>query len=309
MPVDRPSRLDACARALGAVVAALSLASCYKPNIKDGGFLCSAKNECPDGFTCASDNRCYRVPPIVTPPVDGGGADLPVEMAPPRPDGGAEGGMCTPPTPLCADEPDAGEACSPACQRGCACGRCNVVDGKPTCVAAGTVKLGELCNPNADNCAPGLICLPETCGNGLARCYRHCTMGATAGAQCEGSACTIRILDGNGNETPYFTCDVPPSACNPVDGSGCPSLSLNCYLNGTQTLCDCPDPTKQGMNNAPCTFYSDCAPGFICISGVDKQTSPHCHFVCDTSHPGYCPQTEPNCVPSATGAQYGYCSM
>ena len=302
MPVDRPRRLDArpAPMAVGwaALWAALSFASCYKPSIKDGGLVCSPANACPDGYTCAADHRCWTVPPVDS------GMDLGKDTAPPKDTG--EGGVCVSPTPLCAAGPSAGEACSPACQRGCTCGRCNVVDGKPTCVAAGTVKLGDPCNPSADDCEPGLICLLETCGNGLARCYRHCT----SNDQCDGTACTITIDDSKGNPTPYTTCDVPPRACNPVDGSGCPNQALNCYLtSANETLCDCPgNVAKQGMNNDPCTIYSDCAAGFICISGVDGQTTPHCHFVCDVAKPS-CPSSEPRCVPAGTGSKYGYCAM
>jgi hypothetical protein len=176
-------------------------------------------------------------------------------------------------------------------------------------VPAGTVKLGELCNANADNCAPGLICLLEPCGNGLARCYQHCTKDD----QCNATACTIPIQDSKGNDTSYRTCDVPPRTCNPVDGSGCPSLSFNCYLtSASQTLCDCPGAGKLGQNNDPCTIYNDCAEGYICISGVNGQTTPHCHFVCDVSKAS-CPANgdggTQSCVPSGAGAKYGFCSL
>ena len=94
-------------------------------------------------------------------------------------DGGGEP-MCTTPTPLCADGPAAGARRAARRASGAArAGRCNVVDGKPACVPLGRSKLGDVCNANADNCAPGLICLLETCGNGLARCYQHCTKDAS----------------------------------------------------------------------------------------------------------------------------------
>jgi hypothetical protein len=288
-------------------IAALSLASCYKPSIQDNGFLCSPKRECPDGYKCGADNHCSLMP-LKNPPADSG-MDLKPDMMTTMPDAGGETSMCTPPAALCAAGPAAGEVCSPACQKGCDCGRCNVVDGKPTCVAAGTVKLGEVCTPAADNCGPGLICLLEMCGNGLARCYRHCTTND----QCDGTACTIPIDDIKGNPTSYTTCDVPPRDCNPVAAAGggsCPDPALNCYLtSANQTLCDCPTrPASQGGNNAECTIYSDCAAGFICIAGVNGQTTPHCHFVCDVAKPS-CPNSEPRCVPAGTGAKYGYCSM
>jgi len=308
MPAARRRHPEPAACAFAVALAALSFSGCFKPNVLDGGLQCATSGKrCPDGFQCGADNRCERMP-VTVPPDAGTDAvsvpDAKKDMATST-DGG-DGGACVPVTPLCADEPDAGEACSPSCQRGCGCGqRCNVVDRKPACVPTGTVPLGELCNPNADDCAPGLICLRETCGNGLARCYRHCTNDG----QCDGVACTINIADGQNNPTSYYTCDVPPRACNPVDGTGCPSLSFNCYLtSANQTLCDCPGMGKQGMNNDTCTLYSDCAPGFICISGVDGQTSPHCHFVCDVSKGG-CTAAEPTCTPTIGGAKFGYCSM
>src|SRR5689334_4542358 len=37
----------------------VSLATCYKPNVKDGGLACASDKECPDGLKCASDNHCW----------------------------------------------------------------------------------------------------------------------------------------------------------------------------------------------------------------------------------------------------------
>ncbi len=320
MPVARPRALDARARAVAVLVAAFSVGGCYKPTITDNGFLCASTGKaCPDGFTCV-DNHCTSMPDKTQPPpqMDSGGMDVMMTM---MSDGGTDAGpMCMAPAALCPAGPAAGEACSAACQRGCACGRCNIVDGVPVCVAAGSVKLGDVCLPSADNCGPGLICLLEMCGSGLARCYRHCTTND----QCDATACTIGIEDSQGNPTPYMTCDVPPQTCNPVavgSGSGCPDPALNCYLtSANQTLCDCPSrPASQGGNNAECTIYSDCAAGFICIKipGLDMQGTARCHFVCDISAPS-CPTSAgadggapvpQRCMPTGTGAKYGYCSI
>jgi hypothetical protein len=296
-------------RAVVVVAAVVPLVGCYKPNVTDNGFRCSSTGkQCPDGYKCGADGLC-SIHPVTKPPPDSG-----METKPPMMDAGEAGSdsVCSAPPALCAAGPAGGDVCSPACQKGCACGRCNVVDGKPACVPAGTVKLGDVCTAGAaDNCAPGLICLIESCGNGLARCYRHCT----ANDQCDGTACTIAIDDDKGAPTSYTTCDVPPRVCDPVAGTGCPDPALNCYLtSANQTLCDCPtSPAMQGMNNAPCTIYSDCASGFICISGVNGQTTPHCHFVCDVANPS-CPAAagdggQMHCVPAGTGAKYGYCAM
>jgi hypothetical protein len=293
------------------IAAALSLGSCYKPKILDGGFVCGPGGACPDGFKCGADMRCSIMPVTVMPMPDsgmGGGTDA--KDARPMTEAGGETTMCAPAAPLCAAGPAVGDVCSPSCQTGCgSCERCNVIEGKAACVPAGTVKLGELCNATADNCAPGLICLLESCGNGLARCYRHCT----ADNQCDGTACTIAIQDSKGNNTTFKTCDVPQRACNPVDGMGCPDLAFNCYLtSANQTLCDCPSkPPGQGGNNALCNVYSDCDLGYICIAGVNGQALPHCHFVCDVAKPA-CPAAGDggmqNCIPAGTGAKFGYCA-
>jgi hypothetical protein len=299
-----------CSSSLAAcVIAGLALAGCYKPNITDNGFLCAPTGkQCPDGFRCGSDGRCSINPaPPPPPPVDSGTETQVMTDASDARDAG-EVAMCVPAAPLCQDAPAGSDACSPSCQTGCDCGqRCNVVNGSPSCVSIGTVKLGDVCNPNKDNCGAGLICLLEPCGNGLGRCYRHCT----SADQCDGTACTIFIQNEAGINTTFKTCDVPARACDPVIGTGCADPALNCYLtNANRTLCDCPgNPTKPGMNNDPCLVYSDCAEGFICISGVNGQTSAHCHFVCEVGKAGSCPGSEPNCNPTVVGAKYGYCSM
>jgi hypothetical protein len=321
MPVDNRRSRDARALARAGrvgIIAALSFVSCYKPKILDGGFLCSADGVCPDGFQCGADNRCEINPVIVT-PMDSGAAGSGMDAKDAKPmmsEAGGEAGACTMPTaPLCAAGPAAGDVCSPSCQRGCeGCDRCNVVDAKATCTPSGTKKLGEVCNASADNCAPGFICLLESCGNGLARCYQHCT----ADGQCTApAACTIPIQDSKGNNTSFKTCDVPEQDCNPVDGSGCPDPALNCYLtNANQRLCDCQTKNVgQGGNNVPCNLYSECDQGYICIAGVNGQPTAHCHVVCDVANPA-CPMasspdggaTQQVCVPAGTGAKFGYCA-
>ena len=312
MLTARPRFLAAGTRA--SVVAALALTSiaCYKPNITDNGFQCSVARECPDGYTCGADNHCSLHPLTVVKPVDSGMDTSMVTTV----DGGADAMMCaTPVTPLCGAGPAAGDTCSPSCQNGCgACMRCNVVDGKTACVPPGTVMLGDVCTPgDVDNCAPGLICLLEMCGNGLARCYRHCTTNE----QCGGTACTITINDNDNQPTPFTTCDVPARTCDPVaPTTGCPDPALGCYLTseGT-TLCDCPGkPATQGGNGAACNLYSDCAPGFFCVASGNGQTTPHCHFVCNVAAPS-CPQDPSTpgvptpCLPAGTGSSYGYCAI
>jgi hypothetical protein len=263
----------------------ISGVGCYNPKIQEGGFLCAtAGTRCPEGFSCAADNRCRKNPV-------------------PIPDAGEPMCKSPPVTPTCQEAARAGNDCNPTCQKGCDCGRCNVVGSVARCVPTGTMKLGEICTlGNADNCGAGLICLQEVCGNGLGRCYRHCSTTD----QCEGTICQIPIEDAMGKDTGFRTCDVPGQACDPVNNTGCPSPALNCYLtSANQTLCDCPNnPAQMGMNNDPCTIYSDCAAGFVCISGVGGVPGAHCHFTCNVASPS-CPSGR--CIPAGTGAMYGYC--
>jgi hypothetical protein len=283
---------------------ALAAAGCYKPAVTDGGFACAATGvRCPEGYTCAADNHCWINPSSAN--VRDGGQDGAIDTKPLTDAGnGGDSAMCTaPPTALCDQGPAAGEACSPACQKGCSCGRCNVVGGQASCVAAGSVQLGELCNANADNCAAGLTCLPETCGNGLARCYRLCT----SKAQCGDTACTI-TLNSNSTGRTYTTCDVPTYACDPVTGGGCPSPAFNCYLaSADRTVCDCPTrPAAMGGLNAECSYYSQCAAGFVCIS-VSSLAKPQCQFVCEVSKGG-CP-TGSHCAAMGSSTKYGFCAQ
>ena len=282
-----PSLSRVAGPALTALVAAAFAASgCYKPDIAEGGLACAEVGKaCPDGFQCAN-GRCYQNPPS----------------------NGVAGGepMCASPpvTPVCQDAPRTGESCNPTCQKGCECGRCNVVaSGHTACVPSGTVKLGEVCKiGSSDNCAPGLICLTESCGNNLGRCYKHCTTTD----QCDGTICQIPILDSHSNDTGFKTCDVPPHACDPVNNTGCPDPAFNCYLTSASlTLCDCPGTTAGGKNGDPCTIYTDCAPGYVCVSGGGGVAAAHCRFACSVASPACSAGT--SCIPTGTGAQYGYC--
>jgi hypothetical protein len=257
------------------VVGAVS-GGCYRPTIQDGGLRCE-DGLCPDGFECAVDNHCWRDPTSV------------------KPDGGKP--QCTAAlpmvTPLCADQPAPGQACNPACQTGCDCGRCSVVNGVPTCVAPGTVKQGEICTPGADNCAPGFYCQRESCGNGLGRCYRHCTKND----QCNGSICSFAI-----EGTDLKVCEVSLQTCNPVKDTGCPNPVLHCYItSGDSTLCDCArNPPNGGTDGAPCVIYSDCAPGFVCFRNASEGAK--CRPACDVAAPACAAGL------SCTGGQtYGHC--
>jgi hypothetical protein len=170
------------------------------------------------------------------------------------------------------------------------------VNGVPTCVAPGTVKQGEICEPGAkDNCAPGFYCQKESCGMSVGRCYRHCTKND----QCSGSICAFAI---EGTDA-FKVCEVSPQTCDPVADTGCPSSALHCYItSGDQTLCDCArNAPNKGVTGDPCVFYSDCAPGYVCFrnAGDDKPT---CQRACNIASP-VC-ATDETC---SGGTKLGHC--
>jgi hypothetical protein len=260
-------------------------ASCYNPAILDEGFICAeAGKRCPDGFECNAANKCKAVVKCPVPPQ----------------------------TPICTDPQKAGTDCNPACQFGCACGRCNVANASAKCTTVvGTAMLGQLCTPNNDNCAAGLICLlePDTCGSNVGRCYQHCTASGSAAAQCgTGRACEIPILDSLGKDTTYRTCGLAAQTCNPATNNGCPSAAFSCYLNtaGAATLCDCPNTATPVILGGVCAVYNDCAAGLVCTTSAGS-VGPHCRQICTQSSSGQgngCPSGQ-RCF--AIGATYGYC--
>jgi hypothetical protein len=267
-------------RAFGALAgAAVAVAGCYNPNITDGGFLCGGGDggtRCPEGFTCnLNDHRCYK---------------------------SGETTCSTQVTPLCQDPPKVGATCNPACQTGCACGRCNIEGSAPVCAASvGTKTLGQTCSPTNDDCQPGLICLLEGCGTQLGRCYQHCT----STGQCHaGTACSIPILNGAAVDTGYRACDLAPQDCDPIGKTGCPNAALTCYLDSAgATLCDCPNRTVAA--DGACSVFNDCAAGLVCVTPAGATTA-RCRPICLQSGQGGCPNGR-RCI--ADGARYGYCSV
>jgi hypothetical protein len=270
---------DGVAAALLVLSVSLAAASgCYNPTIADGGLVCAdAGKACPDGFECNPiDHRCHK-----------------------------PSGQCSAPavTPLCQDQPATGAACNPTCQTGCACGRCNVAGSSAVCSpTVGTKTLAQTCSPTQDDCGPGLICLLESCGTGLGRCYRHCT---TAGQCTGGAACVIPILDGMSRDTGFKTCDLAPQDCDPIARTGCPNAALTCFVDDAgQTICDCPGRAVPVADGGACTVFSDCAPGLACVATAGI-VGPRCRQICLQARPNC--SNNLRCVP--IGARYGYCGV
>jgi hypothetical protein len=251
---------------IGVVVVAVG---CFRPSIHSGGFTCAEGRVCPEGFECALiDNHCYAK------------------------DAGPDVACQPPPTPVCGDGPQGNDACSPACQTGCACGRCTIVGDRATCTPAGTRKLGEACNLTSDDCEAGLGCNPEpaTCGANFGRCYRFCRDAA----DCDGQVCYAGPLGGS-----QKICALPAQDCDPVADTGCPSSALGCYWTSERkTYCDCRGIQDEGDT---CGIYNDCIVGFTCV--VEGAPPGTCRQLC-TPGGGECFGGQ-TC--RTNNSAYGYC--
>jgi hypothetical protein len=272
------------------------------------GYCCAAGKCAPaSSNACAPTGAAGELGPTGLAGSSGGGGGA-AGAASAQADGATDAGPAfdaPPPPPLCLYAPYAGEVCNPVCQTGCAGGHCVLSDGHARCDdSPASLKVGELCPllASGDRCAPGLVCLAESClGGHSGRCYRLCA----SNDQCGGTACTIPIEDSRGEPSAYTACDVGPTRCDPVANTGCPSPELACYVvSSGDTICDCQ--TGAAPVHAACQVYTDCLPGLICAAGLVGETTPTCNGVCSRANPA-CPQGQ-SCIPASTGGDYGLCA-
>jgi hypothetical protein len=318
------------ARLLVLLLGPMLLASCYNPQIVDGGLKCSANFECPSGFKCnQTDGVCYRQGTI--PPAGGTGGNV-AGTGGNAGTGGATGGaggqggsdMCTMPTgqygplPNCTPPSGSTKACDEVCQTGCACNeRCKLEAGNAVCRIEGPTFLQnyESCDPKSDTCRPGTICLQESpdhlaCGS---HCYRHCRNDA----DCPNAKCSIEVQFGT-SMTTNKVCSPPMDACNPFGAARCTAQmgrmypTFGCYVMSSTypdiAICDCAGTTMTGQ---ACTYEHECEPGSECVLlGAARL----CRRVCRVNAAagtlpaqGGCPPLTPLCTPFPGGSNFGYC--
>jgi hypothetical protein len=261
--------MDLAQRARATLIVSLFALGCYNPNIAQGGFKCGPGGACPENFHCTG-GRCYRG--------DAGPdtATKPTCMS------------VTPDASTCSRPAAAGEACSLACQAGCDCGWCAVVNGAATCLTGtpGTKKVGDPCDPSKSaDCLPGLFCRAESCG---ARCYKLCD--TSDDCPTAGTSCNITET-----QTGIKLCSLPDPGCNPLTLTGCPD-KFACYVTGSATYCDCPGTTVGG---ATCNAVnSECVPGYGCAGARGNTTCTKvCSATVDCNGSGTC----------TLFGTYGYC--
>ena len=167
---------------------------------------------------------------------------------------------------------------SPVCGAGKTC-QVNCTKGVAECTAGGQGVAGTPCAMNAD-CAPGLQCF-DYAGTGCAvkLCLRFCNNdnGCSTGGSSDGgtgaaavgtrSLCAGPVQCGGVN-TAYHTCTFgcdPRAPAATAGTTGCPKgLACLVVADMDQVDCACPEKTRTGTDNAPCTSSAECAPGYIC---------------------------------------------
>jgi hypothetical protein len=305
-------------------VGTLFLATCYNPQIADGGLRCSATSTCPSGFKCSQAEGVCRKNGTITPPGGMGGVGGTGGMGGSAGDAG--GATCTTPTgqygpfPMCTPAADS-MPCDLVCQSGCACNeRCRLQGGSVSCVAQGPTFLQEYdsCVPTDDNCRPGAICLEESdkdhpaCG---AHCYRHCRDNSDC---TNGSKCSVNVQFGTAAApTTYTVCSPPADACNPYGAARCtaartdrPYPTFACYVLSSSfpdiAICDCAGNVK---TDSPCSYEHECEPGSECVAVPGQQRL--CRHVCRVGVTGLpaiggCP-VGMTCTAFPRGTTFGYC--
>lgn len=126
------------------------------------------------------------------------------------------------------------------------------------CLPEGDATEGEPCSrgPVTDNCARGLICLPELQPDGgvTAACARYCGGADDCAAE---DACFLAVEPEGSMERPLVCdrpCDLFSQDC-PV-GRGCypGPVAPGCYPAGTLP------------QDASCTYSDECSPGAACVN-------------------------------------------
>ncbi|HEX3902378.1 MAG TPA: hypothetical protein VH853_05970 [Polyangia bacterium] len=195
-----------------------------------------------------------------------------------------------------------------ACQIDCT-NRSNV------CAVAGSSGPGGSC-ADSIGCTAGSQCFDYSALGCAATqlCLRLCKSDGDCAAAGDGgigpgSFCRNPVACGSvttAYSTCSFSCD-PTAAAATAAHTGCPA-GLACVIPSSMDHvdCTCPEATRTGKENAPCSNTSQCAPGFLC-----EQT---CRAVCRCdaqsgvcTAPNDCPTAGTTCTVVPNQTLYGVC--
>lgn len=150
----------------------------------------------------------------------------------------------------------------------CASSEACVSPNAPHCAPAGTKTAGEACTLD-DECTRETICLGAT---GAKTCKTRCDLAkASCGADQECIQATIVATDDG-----FGVCT--KLACNPFDGTGCPS-GERCIAGA---LPYCTAVIGVGAGGATCTVPEACKSGSICATDSTAGEK-HCLALCSTT--------------------------
>jgi hypothetical protein len=179
------------------------------------------------------------------------------------------------------------------------------------CATAGNNAAGSACSATM-GCVAGAQCFDySSLGCGTQLCLRFCATDSDCAAFGDGgvgpgSFCRDPIACGGAFRTCTFSCD-PTAAAATAARTGCPA-GLACGMPSSMDHvdCSCPEATRIGKENTPCTSTAQCAPGFLC-----EQT---CRAVCRCdaqggvcTAPNDCPTSGTTCTLVPNQTRYGVC--
>ncbi|HEX3697262.1 MAG TPA: hypothetical protein VH374_17950 [Polyangia bacterium] len=313
------------------VVPLLAAAGCRGLSIKDGTLACSAKGECPGGFLCGADRKCWRMDggasdagaskdaPADPHPLDGPKtdmADVPVDGA----DGGSQDAVRCPngSAPPCLIQCPPENLGGPK-PRDCASPLDNDCDGVPDnsvdAICKCAVGAKQICNmhPGADGKGPcqagGQTCVASTGSPGSD--WGPCT-GAVAPAAMD--LCTTKGDDSNCNGQPNDGCpcvDGEAQPCGPANPQGiCKAGVVRCQ-GQRWTACDATFPATRDCSSSAdndCDGKPDNMVDSVCQCAVG--TSQACQTHPGLDGHGACQAGAQSCVASAnkTTSAWGACA-
>jgi hypothetical protein len=189
--------------------------------------------------------------------------------------------------------------CTPFPQTGCGAGQnCEVpTSGVGACFNAGSTPQWSNCFGSSNACATGEQCIGEVC-------KPYCC----SAADCTGGLVTCEQVTGP-DGGPLVGAKVCASGCDPVDASAICGPAVTCDpfpWDGTgHDHGDCLGGVGTGLQEAGCTGYADCAPGFECVTSRG-----YCAAWCRMDNP-VCPSPLTcksfSSPPIIGGVEYGVC--
>ena len=214
--------------------------SCPDPYISNDcyAFTCSTSSDCPSGYACGSNHRCYLS--------DG---------VPPGPPSGT---LCTKPSDCPSGEScgadnkcHAGDCSSSGCPSNFVC---KLAGGAASCQAVGGDGGSSACKSDSDCPTPaGSKCLSGTCYAPADQCAD--TTQCAAGSQCVQGACTPACSANKPCPTGY-SCDDAKGVC-----TGNSSACTNSSQCGPSKAC-----VQQHCVDT-CGAGSTCQAGLVCVDG------------------------------------------